>query len=145
MEDVTTTFLGLTDTPSSYAGNAGKILRVNEAQTAVEALDYPADSYTLDETSNYETTSTSFVDVDAVNLSISLDTKGGQVWVILSGTCFNTTSGQLLYFDVDLDGGRIAGDDGMISMQFGSLVTPIFFVRLVDVAAGSHTLHCSGR
>ena len=31
-----TTFLALTDTPSDYIGNAGKIVKVNTAETAVE-------------------------------------------------------------------------------------------------------------
>ncbi len=33
------TFTGLTDTPSNYSGLAGRLLRVNLAQTAIEAID----------------------------------------------------------------------------------------------------------
>lgn len=37
----TTTFLGLTDTPSSYSGQAGKITAVNPGETALEFINAP--------------------------------------------------------------------------------------------------------
>lgn len=38
----TTTFTGLTDTPSAYTGEAGKVLAVNTGETGVEFIDAPA-------------------------------------------------------------------------------------------------------
>ncbi|MEO1163712.1 MAG: hypothetical protein AAFV98_08020 [Chloroflexota bacterium] len=50
----------------------------------MEALkEPPSANYELDETSDYTTTSTTFVDVDSTNLSLTLDTNGGDVKVIV--------------------------------------------------------------
>lgn len=42
----TTTFLGLTDTPSSYTGQGGKFIRVNTGATALEFADSPGGGMT---------------------------------------------------------------------------------------------------
>ncbi|MEO1643547.1 MAG: hypothetical protein AAFR67_00055 [Chloroflexota bacterium] len=102
----------------------------------MEALkEPPSANYELDETSDYTTTSTTFVDVDSTNLSLTLDTNGGDVMVH-----FHATVGMSSYvlFDVLVDGVRTGGDDGIVAQ--GANDTTITFTRLITgLPAGSHT------
>ena len=84
----------------------------------LEALkDPPSNNYELNEASNYTTTSTTFVDVDATNLSLTIVTHGGDIMVHFHGMFDHNTNGGYVFLDVDLDGTRIAGDDGFIGTQ----------------------------
>jgi len=81
---------------------------------------YDVDSYTADEGSDYSTANTSFEDVDASDFSLEITTAGGDVMVGLSGgTLDNTIAGTIVYMDVEVDGVRIGGDDGI----FGNRIT----------------------
>jgi hypothetical protein len=95
----------------------------------------PSDHYECDESSNYSTTSESFVDVDSTNLALSLTTNGGDVLVHFHGVV--TASNGIVYFDVEIDDGgtpyRVGGDDGIIATVVQNL-TPghtITFTRLI--------------
>lgn len=102
--------------------------------------DPPSDSYVLNEASDYTTTSTSFVDVDATNLALTITTTGGDVMVHFYGN-FDGVAPNAVFVDVDLDGTRIGGDDGLIKYENPSYVVPVSFTRLITgLAAGSHTL-----
>lgn len=46
--DIVTTFIGLTDTPASYSGQAGKILKVNATPDALEFLSFALSNLSID-------------------------------------------------------------------------------------------------
>ena len=103
----------------------------------------PSDSYVLDEVSDYATTSAAFVDIDATNLSLTITTTGGDVVVGFVGAIKHTTAGALLYLDLELDGTRIGGDDGILVAQCpvnGYAVNMSFQYLITSLAAGTHTI-----
>jgi len=96
---------------------------------------------------NYTTTSTSFVDVDAANLRISLETHGGPVLVCLTGAASMNGVGALMYFDVEVDGVRegspLATGAGLLalsSISSGTQVNIGFAHLVTGLAAGTHVL-----
>jgi hypothetical protein len=96
----------------------------------------PTSLYNLNQGSDYTTTSTSFVDVDATNLSLTINTAGGDVLIVFLG--FGAGSARL-YFDIAIDGVRMAGDDGFFSAVQNSN-GPLTLVALKQgLSAGSHT------
>jgi hypothetical protein len=103
----------------------------------------PTDSYVCDEASDYTTTSTSFVDVDATNLSLTITTTGGDVMVGFFGTVeHSAASSNAIRFDVDLDGSVIGGDAGLAGMNFSvsdQRLTVSFVYLVTGLSAGTHT------
>lgn len=101
----------------------------------------PSSSYTLNEVSDYTTTSTIFVNVDAAKLSLNITTTGGAVLVHFHGAieCSATAN---IFFDVSVDGSRTAGDDGIIVEQAAAQAEVIGFTRrITGLSAGSHTFN----
>lgn len=116
------------------------------------SLKQPA-SFTVDvdEASDYSTTSTSWTDIDATDLSVSITTAGNAVEVTFSGNLyFNGAGGYYGLLDLAVDGTRHAGDDGRI--VFGSPGTTVNVAIPVTVkwvvrglSAGSHTFKLQWR
>jgi hypothetical protein len=101
----------------------------------------PTAHHECDESSDYSTTSTSFVDVDGTNLALTLTTGGGDVLVHFHGVVSHTSSNYRIHFTVTMDGNVIAGDDGMIGTSAPAAVpgNVMTFTRLVTgVSAGEH-------
>lgn len=93
---------------------------------------------------NYSTTSTSFVDVDATNLAVTLTTYGGPVLIAISALVYNTTSGNAVYLDVDIDGTRYGNSYSCGLLRFispsASAEQPAVLCFLIkNLTAGSHT------
>lgn len=109
----------------------------------------PTGAYTLNETADYTTTSTAFVDVDAARLALTLVTAGGDVLVGFTGTFGRSGVTLLIYLDVEVDGARLAGDDGLLFEQFGTGGANdkvLHFVALKrGLPAGSHTFKLQWR
>jgi hypothetical protein len=105
----------------------------------LEALkEPPSGNYECDETSEYTTTSTSFVDVDATNLVMTLATGGGNVMVHFHGNLQHSGSSGRIYLDVEVDGTRVAGDDGIV-WGAGDAIFDLTFTRLITgLSAGDH-------
>lgn len=100
--------------------------------------DPPSGEYTLNEGGDYTTTSTSFVDIDATNLSITIDTNGGDVFVMFVPSV--AASGQVVFFELLVDGSPHAGDDGIcrgIPAGVGYVIPIIAIVT--GLSAASHT------
>lgn len=100
-----------------------------------------ADSYQADEGSDYTTTSTTFVDVDASNFSLTITTTGGNVLIGFYGVVKSGAS-QGVHFDVDIHGTRAGLDDGIIGIKSASVddQMPVTFVHLeTGLSAASHT------
>lgn len=93
--------------------------------------------------SNYTTTSTSFVDVDATNLACTITTNGGPVLVIFTGTITNATVLKVVNLDIDVDGTRESGvSEGLLAVQepvADYLMNGCFSTLVTGLDAGSHT------
>lgn len=100
----------------------------------------PSAAYVSDETSDYSYSSTSFADVDATNFALTITTTGGDVMVHFHGTFESSSTPTSVFLDVDVDGAREGGDDG-IAMAAPANGSPqvINFTRLIAVSAGEHT------
>lgn len=108
--------------------------------------DPPSDNYELNEGADDTTSSTSFGDVDATNFALTIITTGGDVMVNLAGASIdNATGSARTFFDIDVDGVRAGGDDGIARIEQGTsgganvnmLVS--FSYLITGLAAASHT------
>ena len=96
----------------------------------------PTALYNVNQGSDYTTTSTSFADVDATNLALTITTAGGDVLIGFMGYAGGTAR---VYFDVLIDGVRMAGDDGFLA-SVNAANTPVTLVALKQgLAPGNHT------
>ena len=107
------------------------------------------DEYTLNEGSDYTTTSTSFVDVDTtgseLELTITTTKDNAVVLVHFHGTVDHNSTG-LLFFDVALDGTRVGEDDGIVKWQCPGYDGVVSFTRAVPVASeDEHTFKLQWR
>ena len=100
-----------------------------------------------DNGSSYSITSvTTFQDIDSVNLSISLVTHGGPVWVSLLGRA-NISPGTISHFDVTVDGVRVgaAYTLGLTGFAVGAVAAGVSIpvnvsLLLTGLNAGTHVL-----
>lgn len=128
---------------------------MNDIGGDLDALKHPpTDISNVNHDSNFTTSSTSFTDVDpdtniATNqLGVQVTSNGGPLLVTFSGAVGNNSaSPAVMYFDLTLDGTRVAGDDGIIavSAKAGDAVNASFTYWLDDVAAGTHTVRLQWR
>jgi hypothetical protein len=91
----------------------------------------------------YSTTSTSFVDIDSTNLSITLTLSSGAVLVGLEVNAFYDGSGSRPVFDITIDGTRYAnavatGLGGITGVSGSFTVHLSFTVLVVGLTVGSH-------
>ena len=82
----------------------------------------PSADYDCNEAANYATTSTTFVNVDATNLALTITTNGGDVLVHFHGTLQNSSSARV-YLDVAayFDDGPLYNVDGPNYDDFADL------------------------
>jgi hypothetical protein len=116
---------------------------MNDIGDNLEALKSPPTTIVnLNESANYTTTSTTFVDVNASRLTLTITTSGGAVLVTFAGSVTMSAANSILYFDLLVNGSRIAGDDGILTMTAASTVATngSFFYWLTGLAAGTHTI-----
>lgn len=95
-----------------------------------------------DNSGNYTTTSGSFVDVDATNLAATITTFGGPVLVIVSAVVDHSAASAIVSMDVDVDGSRLGGAEGMIWQQWDGATREHNFsisVLVTGLSAASHT------
>lgn len=101
----------------------------------------PTAKYLVNEGADYTTTSSSFADVDATDLNLSITTTGGDVLVTFVGST-NNSGANAAYFDLIMDGAtRAGGDDGLL-LHMGTAGTylPVVIIYLYQsVSAGVHT------
>jgi hypothetical protein len=114
---------------------------LSSKSSAAELLATPKADYTLNESSNYTTTSTSFADIDAVKLALSITSNGGDVLVQFHGT-FTINAASTFWLELMVDGVAHAGDDGIGGFSVpatGAGVTASFTRLIKGLSAGSHT------
>lgn len=110
----------------------------------------PSAHYELDEGSNFQTTSTSFTNVDGTDtdglLRHTITTTGGDIMVWFNGMVAINTDTTGVFLNVSLDNVDVTTNDGITGFyRFTSGVNgsrfPIsFFYMITGVSAGSHTL-----
>jgi hypothetical protein len=109
----------------------------------LNALKDPPTAHYEPEGVTYSTTSTTiFVDVDATNLALTIETSGGDVLVGFHGLVgTSVTTNPMAYFDIEVDGNLIGDDDGIFAVRHSAGVhVAASFVRLITgLSAGSHT------
>lgn len=100
----------------------------------------PFASYLLNN-SDYTTTSSSFVNVDNTNLSLTITTQGGPLLIGFYGSIYHSSASGRVFFDVDIDGtSRVGGDDGLVVSTVSSTVSAVsFLVWKAGLSAASHT------
>ena len=95
--------------------------------------------------SNYTTTSTAFVDVDAVNLSLTLSAHGGDVLLGFTAAVYSQVNGAHVYFNVAVDSVDYFAGNGITQLTIlnsGDVRRhkPLCLVVLIPgLSAGSHT------
>ncbi len=108
----------------------------------------PTALYNVNESADYTTSSTSFVNVDADDLSLTVTTTGGRVLITFCGT-MTMAAANTVFFDVLVDGARLAGDDGLVANYIDRSSPPgrsvSFAVWTSALAAGSHTFRLQWR
>ena len=102
------------------------------------------DSYEVDEVSDYTTSSTSFVDVDGTNLSLTITTHGGDVMVGFSGSVETNQAAGAVFFNLEVDGSDVAADDGIFLIvgqgSSGRDMSVSFVYKVSGLSAGDdHT------
>lgn len=108
-------------------------------------LDYlferPLGVVTLNQSGNYVSTSTAWVDVHGAELAVTLTLAGTRARVHFQGNFHGETSSPgtcYIFLDVSVDNVRQAGDDGIISGQAGDF--PAAFTWVIEgLTPGSHT------
>jgi hypothetical protein len=105
--------------------------------------DPPTSLYNVNEGADYTTTSDTFVDVDATDLSLTIVTGGGDVLVWFYGTVRNANGGGGVGLNFSVDGTDFAADDGLlVTASSSTLAENVAFIVLVQgLSAGSHTFN----
>lgn len=100
----------------------------------------PTAAYILNESGDYTTTSTSFVNVDGTKLALTITTAGGDVLVGFCGSILQSAA--TVFFDVEVDGARTAGDDGLCVITPSSAsarMNATCFKLIQGLSPGVHT------
>lgn len=97
-----------------------------------------------DNSGQYTTTSTSFVDVDATNLKIDLTLSGTKVLVGFSGVVEHSLGNNRVFFDVDVGGTRHANSftDGLVMWRGENgpaTMGAAFVVLITGLSTGANT------
>ena len=129
-------------TPHTFVG--GELVTsttMNGMRDNLNALKSPAYGYSLaDESADYTTTSTSFVDVDGAGTAfeLTITTAGGGVMVGFSGGV-TTNGANAFFFNVMVDGADHIPDDGLTVGLQGTTFGPVGWTYLITgLAAGVH-------
>lgn len=94
--------------------------------------------------SNYSTTATEWVDVDARDLSLTLQTHGGDVLLGFTGAVYHRFDNKVTYFNIAVDERNYFSDDGVTQFHNGGRDDGLRFkplsivVLIADLAPGSH-------
>lgn len=108
----------------------------------------PSDSYEVNEASDYTISTTTWTDIDATDLALTIETNGGDVMIGFFGTVAPSADNVYAYFDLMIDGARVAGDDGLLKVGDSDTGNhgPVSFVYLKrGLTAGSHTFKMQWR
>lgn len=91
----------------------------------------PSDSYVVNEGSDYSPSGTSYEDIDATNLALTITPAGTEIMVHFHGTFFTTAGSVNLFLDLDIGGSAVGGNDGIVSHYVGTTNAAVSFTRLI--------------
>lgn len=96
---------------------------------------------------SYSTTSTTFVDVDGVNLAGTIVTRGGPVLFAVSSAWKHSNLGMDCALDLWLNGARIGGGYGVSLMHAAgaNLYQPLSWLTVQALPAGTHSFRLQWR
>lgn len=145
MPSVVTTVNTTYATPKTWSANEGLTASLLNTyiRDQVLALKSPAHFRCyIDEAADYTTTSTSFVDIDATDLSATVTTGGGKMLLFFTGTVYQSATTARVYLDISVDGTRLGLDDGLTVVRVSSMPSHagVAIAALSGtLSAGSHT------
>ena len=117
-------------------------LEMNKLRTNQDyLLDRNIDSY-LDivGTTYYTTTSTSWVDIDATNLSKTITTYGDKVLILAMGTLYSDGGTNYSYLDIQIDGTRQGHPTyGLMSGSLTNIRPILTYIKEGLTAGAAHT------
>ena len=133
-------------TPRTWA--AGELVTASimnaHVRDNLNALKTTAGGYNvLNIGADVQTTSTSFVDMDATNLILTFTTAGGDVILFFSGSVNGGAIAQSTFIDIheSVAGTRLGGDDGLLQIVHATAlqVIPVTLCyRATGLSAASH-------
>jgi hypothetical protein len=98
----------------------------------------PSNQYIGNLGADWSTTSTTYALMDNTNLNLSITTVGGDVLIVFAAVSLN--SGGITFYDVEVDGVRTGGDDGLMGCASTNIRTNATVIKLLTgLAAGAHT------
>ena len=130
-------------TPKTWSANEGLTATLLNTYIRDQILAVKSPSHFrcyIDEAADYSTTSTSFVDVDATDLSATVTTGGGKYLLGFTGPVYVVATAVRAYFDVLVDAARLGLDDGLIVQEVTANPRTVSFTAITGtLSAGSHT------
>lgn len=104
----------------------------------------PQDIYSTGAYAGANTTSSTFVNIDATNLSLDITTTGGRIAILLQVLVYATATAQRAYFDISINGSRIGdtsyGLGNVYCATAGERFTYNLFIVTGAQAAGSYNV-----
>jgi hypothetical protein len=111
----------------------------NDASSNLTTNTEHSAEYTLNEGSNYTTSSTNFEDVDATKLNLPILISATEMHVHFEGYASISPNG-VIFFDITLDGAAIAGDDGCLRAPNTATGSVVAITRQITTLPGTHQL-----
>lgn len=128
-------------TPKTWA--VDELLTANDMNTHIRdnlaALKDPPSAIYDGGTLTHTTTSSTFADVDAVNLKLSVTITGDTVLIGFVGECSSASSASVLGLDITVNGVSVTGGEGVIRshyLQTGETENVSFVWRETGLVAG---------
>lgn len=145
MPSVVTTRSTSWTTPTTWSAGTGLTAALLNTHLRDQLTALKSPSYFrcyIDEAADYTTTSTSFVDVDATDLSATITSGGGAFLIGFSGALYQSATALRIYLDVLVDAARLGLDDGLTATRVTTLPAHAgtsFTIVTPALSAGSHT------
>ena len=112
---------------------------MNEVGENLATLKHPATAVGVT-TSEFARTSAEFIDVDSDNLNLTITTTGGDVLAHFHGAMTRRSSNVRIAFDIDIDGNRQGGNNGILRHEVDNMWRVVSFTYpIANLDAGSHT------
>jgi hypothetical protein len=89
---------------------------------------------------NHTTTSTSFANVDATNITFAVTSAGGRYWLGFAGRYVHSGSASYIYFDIAVDGTRIGGTNGLLPCSSSTTGSAFQIITPYVLTAGTRTI-----
>jgi hypothetical protein len=135
------TFLGLTDTPSSYSGQATKAVRVNAGATALEFVDFPTSELTLADVSGFSTDGTKSTYTMTSTIPVLFKSSDGNTILTI-----NETDEWVDIDNLRFDGNTISATDmgGNLSLQSNGFSSYIVLLNQTIIGDDTNMIFGTG-